>query len=136
MNIIYLLLSYLLKGHLWWPLRSVSGQILFMECKCPATWWTTVTPHLLLLSLSFFCYASLGISPFHNLFTSWLIGLVGSVFANGPGDLSSIPGRVIPKTLKIVFDTSLLNAQQYKVCIEGKVDQSRERSCALPYTSV
>ena len=26
------------------------------------------------------------------------IGLVGRVFANGPGDLGSIPGRVIPKT--------------------------------------
>ena len=29
-----------------------------------------------------------------------LIGLVGRVFANGPGDLGSIPGRVMPKTLK------------------------------------
>ena len=29
-----------------------------------------------------------------------LIGLVGRVFVNGPGDLGSIPGRVIPKTLK------------------------------------
>ena len=36
------------------------------------------------------------------------------VFANGPGDLGSIPGRVIPKTLKMVLDTSLLNTQQYK----------------------
>ena len=31
-----------------------------------------------------------------------LIGLVGRVFANGPGDLGSIPGRAIPKTLKMV----------------------------------
>ena len=38
-----------------------------------------------------------------------LIGLVGRVFANGPGDLCSIPGRVIPKILKMVLDTSLLN---------------------------
>ena len=65
-----------------------------------------------------------------------LIGLVGRVFANGPGDLGSIPGRVIPKTCKMVLDTSLLNTQQYKVGIEGKVEQSRERSSALPYTSV
>ena len=36
--------------------------------------------------------------------TSRLIGLVGRVFANGPGDLGSIPGRVIPKTLKMVLD--------------------------------
>ena len=28
------------------------------------------------------------------------IGLAVRVFANGPGDLGSIPGRVIPKTLK------------------------------------
>ena len=27
-----------------------------------------------------------------------LIGLVSRVFANGPGDWGSIPGRVIPKT--------------------------------------
>ena len=38
-----------------------------------------------------------------------LIGLVSKVFANGPGDLGSIPGLVIPKTFKMVVDTSLLN---------------------------
>ena len=36
----------------------------------------------------------------------------------------------------MVLDTSLLNTQQYKVRIEGKVEQSRERSSAHPYTSV
>ena len=65
-----------------------------------------------------------------------LIGQVRRVFANGPGDLGSIPGHVIPKTFKMVLDTSLLNTQQYKVHIEGKVEQSRERSSALPYTSM
>ena len=60
-----------------------------------------------------------------------LIGLVGRVFANGPGDLGSIPGRVIPKTLKMVLDTSWLNNQRYKVCIKGKVEQFRERSSVL-----
>ena len=49
-------------------------------------------------------------------------------FANGLGDLGSIPGRVIPKTLKMVLDTSLFNTHQYKVCITGKLEQSRERS--------
>ena len=58
------------------------------------------------------------------------------VFANGPGDLASIPGRVIPKTQKMILDTALLNTQHYKVRIKGKVEQSRERSSALPYTSV
>ena len=55
---------------------------------------------------------------------------------NRPGDLGSIPGRVTPKTLKMVLDTSLLNPQKYKVHIKGKVDQSKERSSTLPYTSV
>ena len=64
------------------------------------------------------------------------IGLVGRLFANGLGDLGSIPGQVIPKTLKMVLDTSLLNTQQYKVRIKGKVEPSRERSCAFLYTSV
>ena len=61
-----------------------------------------------------------------------IIGLVGRVFANSPGDLRSIPGGVIPKTLKLVLDTTLLNTQQYKVRIKGKMEQSRERSSALP----
>ena len=40
------------------------------------------------------------------------------------------------QTLKMVHNTSLLNTRQYKVCIKGKVEQSRERSSALPYTSM
>ena len=32
----------------------------------------------------------------------------------------------------MVLDTSLLNTQQYKVSIKGKVEQSRERSIAIP----
>ena len=54
------------------------------------------------------------------------IGLGVRVFANRPGDLGSIPGRVIPKTQKMVLDASLLNTQHYKVRIKGKVEQSRE----------
>ena len=57
---------------------------------------------------------------------------MGRVFANGPGDQCSIPSCVIPKTQKMVLDTSLLNTQHYKVCMKGKVEQSRERSCVLP----
>ena len=64
------------------------------------------------------------------------IGLAVREFANGPGDLGSIPGRVIPKTQKMVLDASLLNTQHYKVRIKGKVEQSRERSSTLPYTLV
>ena len=65
-----------------------------------------------------------------------VIGLISWVFANGPGDRGSIPGQVIPKTQKMLFDATLLNTQHYKVGIKSKVEQSRDRSSALPYTSV
>ena len=58
------------------------------------------------------------------------------VFANGPGDLGSIPGQVIPMTQKIVLDPSLLNTQHYKVGIKSKEGEFWERSSALPYTMV
>ena len=48
----------------------------------------------------------------------------------------SIPGRVIPKTKKMVLDATLHNTKHYKVRIKGKVKQSREWSSAFPYTSV
>ena len=50
------------------------------------------------------------------------IGLMGRVFANGLGDQGPIPGLVIPKIQKMVLDTALLNTQQYKVSIKGKVE--------------
>ena len=55
-----------------------------------------------------------------------------ALFANGPGNLGSIPGHVIPKTLKMVLDVFLFNNM---LRIKGKVEQYRERSSA-PYTSV
>ena len=54
------------------------------------------------------------------------------VFANGPGDQSSIPGRVIPKTKKMVLDTAL----HYKLRIKGKVEQSMERSSVLGVVAI
>ena len=48
----------------------------------------------------------------------------------------SNPGRVIPKTQKIILDTALLNTQHYKVRIKGKMEQFGEWSSALPYTLV
>ena len=62
------------------------------------------------------------------------IGMIIRVFANGPGDLGSIPCRVIPKTQKMVLDASLFNTQRYKVRIKGKVGQSWKRSSALLYS--
>ena len=58
------------------------------------------------------------------------------VFTNGLGDQDPIPGRVIPKTQKMLLDAALLITQYYKVWLKGKVEQSWEWSSALPYTSV
>ena len=58
------------------------------------------------------------------------------VFASGPGGRGSIPGRVIPKTQKMVLDAALFNTQHYKVRIKGKVEQFREYSSTFPYTLV
>ena len=68
----------------------------------------------------------LGISAYIDYVLRQAIGLMSRVFVNGPGDQGSIPGRVIPKTQKMVLDTALLNTKQYKVRIKGKVEQSRE----------
>ena len=56
------------------------------------------------------------------------------VCANGLGNWVSIPGRVIPKTQKMVLDATLFNTPHYKVKIKGKVEQFGEMSSALPYT--
>ena len=53
-----------------------------------------------------------------------LIRLGCRVFANVLGYQGSVPGCVLPKTLKMVHDTSLLHILQYKVRIKGKVGQS------------
>ena len=81
-------------------------------------------------------YFQIFLSSPSNYVVSLDIGMMVTAFANGPGDLGSISGRVIPKTLKMVLDASLFNTQQYKVGIKGKVKQSRERSCALLHTLV
>ena len=54
------------------------------------------------------------------------------VFANGVGDLGSLPGQVIPKTQKMVLDATLLNTQHYKLRIKDKVEQSSEMGSTSP----
>ena len=58
------------------------------------------------------------------------------MLANGPGDRGSLPGRVIPKTKKMVLDVTLLITQHYKVKIKGKMEQSREWNSALKHCVV
>ena len=47
--------------------------------------------------------------PNHKQYSLQDIGMMVRVFANGPRDPDSIPGRVIPKSQKMVHDASLLN---------------------------
>ena len=54
------------------------------------------------------------------------------VFTNSLRDQGSIPGRIIPKTQKMVLDATLLNTQHYKVRIKGKVEHSRKWSSTFP----
>ena len=63
-----------------------------------------------------------------------IISLMSRMFTSGLRDRGSIPGRVIPKSQKMVLDAVLLNTQHNKVRIKGKVEQSREWSSSLPYT--
>ena len=52
--------------------------------------------------------------------------------AAGQGDRVSIPGRVIPKTQKMVPDTALLNTQHYKVLIKSKWSNPGKRVAPPP----
>ena len=56
------------------------------------------------------------------------IGLVGRVFANGPVDQGSIPGHVIPKTLKMVRPCLTLSNIRY----ESKVKWSNPGKGVAP----
>ena len=56
-----------------------------------------------------------GISLF--LFPQKVQHIKGALFANVPGDQGSIPGRVIPKTQKMVLDAALLSTHHNKVRI-------------------
>ena len=84
------------------------------------TWWYIFSSLILkfftyhIFSPIKFIFFIIQINNDYNFFNR-LIGPVVRVFTNDPGDPGSIPGHVIPKTLKMVLDTYLLNTQQYKV---------------------
>ena len=52
------------------------------------------------------------------------------VFANSPGDLGSISGRIIPKTSKMLLDAILLKTQHYKVL--SRVKRSNQGKGVAP----
>ena len=109
------------------PSLSSSMHVFFLVITGGIHWSLSDGKYLWFLTL--FCILAnlnCAIVRIVSIFPQIYIGLAVRVFANGPGDLDSIPGRVIPKTQKMVLDASLLNTQHYKVRIKGKVEQSRE----------
>ncbi len=117
--------------------RGWGGQYVAVFVQSPTPSHTTLSNKVRVMYFSKRTVSSLLLSEYVlcvcivNHFTPD-IGLAVRVFANGPGDLSSITGRVIPKTQKMVLDAPLLNTQHYKVRIKGKVEQSREGVAPSP----
>ena len=91
--------------------------------------------------LTFFCDLISLYPPVHFLST-WLSGMITISNSNGDNIMvrkSGVQSQVESyrrRKKKMVLDTTLLNTQHYKVRIKGKVEQSREWSNDLPYTSV
>ena len=84
----------------------------------------------------FFHYVSAKFSPEEGQRWKFQCSPKNRMFAKGPGDRGSVPGRVIPTTQKMVLDAPLPNTQHYKVRIKGKVEQYKEWSGTQPYSSV
>ena len=63
------------------------------------------------------------------------IVLVGRVFANGPGNLGSIVGRVIPKTLKMVHNTYLLH-HHHHIALVARISLTLSRHSSLSFITL
>ena len=72
------------------------------------------------------------------LILSWILACIGQMswgFANGPGRPRFNPMSSHTQNYEMVLDAAMLDTQNYKVRIKGKVEQSRKWSNALSYTS-
>ena len=142
------LVGWLVGGFFLWHInfrRSFNAKSIFMSVIFSV--WNLYANVPTIMGQKYYIYIYIYIYIFTNIFL--IIIVVDSnnnnireiIPAHHPRWVECLPlvcviGCDIIKTLKIVLDTSLLNTHQYKVCIKGKVEQSRERSSALPYTSV
>ena len=75
------------------------------------------------------------ITRYWQYWFKWLYIMMVRLFANGPEDRGSIPGRVIPKTQKwyLIPPALTLIIIRYGLRVSGA---PRERSNVIPYTSV
>ena len=81
-------------------------------------------------------YISLNLSLPLSLLMWDVYSHTGVVFVNGPGDLGSIPGRVIPKTQKWYLMPLCLTLSIKRYGSSVKWSNTGERSSALPNTLV
>ena len=109
-------------------MNSCQGNIIAWWMLIQAIRWNLIAiialrsrnKQLRFLTVKKLCFPSHNFSlvKFYLLFQNNKKKLMSRVFANGPGDNGSIPGRVIPKIKKMVFGPALLNTQHYKVRIK------------------
>ena len=115
MSIIYsVILSYYIR--LYFKILSYIIENFYIQFKVSYSYIYTLFVHLRTDMFNRHVYTYIYATPI-ILYTSSLPELV-ECSPNGLGDLGSIPGCVIPKFLKMVLDTSLLNSQQYKVRVK------------------
>ena len=91
--------------------------------------------HIISLSIYFRLFIFMYICIYVFLYLSKL-GHWPNEYSVCQQDRGSIPGRVIPKTRKMLLGATLLDTRHYKLSIKVKVEQSRERSSTLSYTSM
>ena len=93
-------------------LKALDFGIVVSEFKLKSRYFVHFRTNILRKDMNPLILPSMSyIEPLQFFFTG--IGIMVRVFVNGPEVLGSIPGRVIPKTQKMVLDASLLYTQHY-----------------------
>ena len=112
--------------HLHWPLyqeylniRILNNLIVLKYCSLLRIYWIEENIYIYIyIYIYIMCRLGKYVDYVHIEYRP--MSTIVREFANGLGDLGSIPGLVIPYTEKMALDASLLNTQHYKVRIKGK----------------
>ena len=106
--------SLMMLGHMWGSIEvhplwcsAICGVHLVLGFNISYSVYQVLLPNLILI-ICIFVGTLLIILILCWHLVKWFLVLVGRVFTNCPGDLGSIPGWIVPKTLKMVLDTSFL----------------------------
>ena len=101
-----------------------------IEFKCFSTKLSIERSVNFLLFLCLFFHNFKDILGSLNTYRS--ISVIVRVVAKGPGDRGLTPGRIMPKTQKMVLDASLLNIQNYEVRFKDKWSNPGKRVSPSP----